>query len=163
MPAVSGVTGQAHDERGEAWETSAMSDFTNKVVLITGGARGQGRAHAIRFAELGADVVVLDRCAPLAAAPYPLATRDDLDETVALVEETGRTCLATVADVRDGAAVDAAVATALERFGRIDVAIANAGISGPTALQDTSHEHWAEVIDTNLTGVFHTSGRWRRR
>lgn len=133
-----------------------MGDFTDQVVFITGGARGQGRAHAVAFAERGADIVLLDLCAQLDAAPYALPTRADLDETVALVEKTGRACLATVADVRDGAAVDAVVADAVERFGRIDVAIANAGISGNSSLQDTSHQAWAEVVDTNLTGVFNT-------
>jgi SDR family mycofactocin-dependent oxidoreductase len=131
-----------------------MGDFTGQVVFITGAARGQGRSHAITFAELGADIVICDLCADLDAAPYPMATRADLDETVALVEKTGRSCFADVVDVRDAAALDVFVARAVERFGRIDVLIANAGLSGNTSLQDTSPTAWAEVLDTNLTGVF---------
>ena len=131
-----------------------MGDFTGQVVFITGGARGQGRSHAITFAEQGADIVICDMCADLDAAPYPLADRADLDETVALVEKTGRSCFADIVDVRDPDALDAFVAAAVERFGRIDVLIANAGISGNTSLQDTSPTAWSEVVDTNLTGVF---------
>ncbi len=131
-----------------------MGDFSDQVVFITGGARGQGRAHAVAFAERGADVVICDLCDDLDAAPYPLGTRSDLDETVALVEKTGRQCLAEVVDVRDPDALFAFVGRAVERFGRIDVLVANAGVSGNTSLQDTSPAAWSEVLDTNLTGVF---------
>lgn len=133
-----------------------MGDFSDQVVFISGGARGQGRSHAVAFAERGADVVICDLCEDVDGVPYPLATRDDLDETVALVEKTGRSCLSGVVDVRDGDAVDAFVAGALERFGRIDVHVANAGVCGNTSLQHTSHEAWSNVVDTNLTGVFNT-------
>jgi len=133
-----------------------MADFSDQVVFISGGARGQGRAHAVAFAEQGADIVVCDHCEDNPAAPYSMASRDDLDETVALVEKTGRSCIAAVADVRDPAAVDALVADALDRFGRIDVHVANAGVCGNTSLQHTSNEAWSQVIDVNLTGVFNT-------
>jgi len=133
-----------------------MDDFTNRVVLVTGGARGQGRSHAVAFAERGADVVICDRCEDSAAVAYPLATEDDLAETVRLVEATGRRCLAARANTADRGALEDLVAQAERQFGKIDVAVANAGISAGAPINDLPSSQWDEVIGTNLTGVFHT-------
>lgn len=133
-----------------------MADFTGKVAFITGGARGQGRSHALAFAEGGADIVICDRCETPEVMGYPLATEDDLAETKRLVEATGRTCLSEVLDCADRSAMDALVARAEAELGRIDIAVANAGISMPGQIQDISQAAWDEAISTNLTGVFNT-------
>ena len=96
--------------------------LAGRVALVTGGARGQGRAHALRLAEDGADIVVLDRCAPIDGVSYPLPTPADLDETVKLVEELDRRIVAVQADVRDLAALGEVVDTALDQFGRESMA-----------------------------------------
>src|SRR6185436_5452060 len=100
--------------------------MSDRVVFITGGARGQGRAHALAFAAEGAKVAVCDLAAPSDTAPYDLATPDDLAETVQMVEDKGGTCLAITADVRDTAEIEGATRQVLDRFGQIDVCIANA-------------------------------------
>lgn len=127
-----------------------------RVALVTGGARGMGRSHALALAEAGADVVVVDACAPMASAAYPMATTADLDEAVALVEGTGRRCTAHVADVRDFAAVEAVVAATVEVHGRLDIAIANAGVSRMGTIDTEDPELFQEVVDVNLVGTFHT-------
>src|SRR5216110_1794700 len=100
-----------------------------KVALVTGAARGQGRAHAVRLAEEGADVVVTDVCHDIGTAiPYPLATKDQLEETAELVRKTGRRCVARQADVRAIADVRAAVDAAHAELGRLDIVVANAGV-----------------------------------
>jgi SDR family mycofactocin-dependent oxidoreductase len=130
--------------------------LAGRVALVTGGARGQGRAHALRLAEDGADIVVLDRCAPIDGVSYPLPTPADLDETVKLVEELDRRIVAVQADVRDLAALGEVVDTALDQFGRIDIVVANAGIAGlGTALELSEHD-WQVMLDVNLTGVWKT-------
>ena len=134
-----------------------MGRFDGKVVFITGAARGQGRAHAQRFAAEGADVIAVDVCAPvLPDVGYEAATEEDLHETVRLVEKEGRGCVARVADVRDQGALDAAVAEGVERFGRLDVAVANAGVASYHLVCDVPEEHWATVLDVNLTGAWRT-------
>lgn len=127
-----------------------------QVVLVTGGARGQGRSHAVAAAREGADVVLLDRCTDEALISYPLATEEDLAETEKRVRGQGREALALVGDVRDATFLDSAVATALDRFGRIDVALANAGVHGGGSIQDADRAVWDEVLAANLTGVFQT-------
>lgn len=133
-----------------------MSDFAGRTALITGGARGQGRAHAVAFAERGADVVIVDRCTDSAAVPYPLATEADLAQTAELVAATGRRCLALRADVGDRDEMKRVVADAVGAFGGIDIAVANAGVSVTAPLTELVGEKWDEVIASNLTGVFHT-------
>lgn len=133
-----------------------MDDFTDRVALVTGGARGQGRAHAVAFAEHGADVVICDRCADSDAVAYPLATEEDLDETARMVEATGRRCLAMRADAADRAAMEDLVAQAEARFGRVDIAVANAGVSAAAPVQNMPETLWNEVIASNLTGVLNT-------
>jgi NAD(P)-dependent dehydrogenase (short-subunit alcohol dehydrogenase family) len=126
-----------------------------QVAIVTGGARGQGRAFAVALAVLGARVVVCDGPAPMPSVQYPLGTAEDLDETVSLISRAGSTGLAVRADVRDAAAVAAVAAVAIAGFGRIDVLVANAGIVSTGRLWELSDEAWAEMIGTNLTGVFH--------
>ncbi|OLL73220.1 3-oxoacyl-[acyl-carrier protein] reductase [Pseudonocardia sp. Ae168_Ps1] len=133
-----------------------MGTLDGTVALVTGGARGQGRAHATTLAREGADVVVCDLAAPVDGVDYPPATPEDLDETVRLVEATGRSCLGLVADVRDLAAVEKVVDAAVERFGRIDVAVANAGIATGGPVATMTDRQWRTMIDVNLTGVFTT-------
>lgn len=132
-----------------------MGKFDGKVVLITGGARGQGRAHALRFAEEGADVAFCDVAAQLDTVPYPMSTPDDLAETVRLVEDLDRRCVGATADVRDAGQVEAFAAQARTELGRIDFLLANAGIFSFSTVTGMDERTWQEMIDTNLTGVFH--------
>jgi len=137
-----------------------MGSLDGKVAFITGVARGQGRSHALRLAGEGADIIGIDICTDIPANGYPMASRDELNETIALVEAAGATMLGTVADVRDFQAVRAAVDDGVARFGRLDIVCANAGIA-PTAFRETSIEEdlamWSAAIDVNLVGSFHTA------
>ncbi|MDD7941352.1 mycofactocin-coupled SDR family oxidoreductase [Actinomycetospora lutea] len=130
-----------------------------KVVLVTGAARGQGRAHAVRLAQEGADVVAVDLCDGIdtVVGKYPPATREDLDETVALVEKLDRRIVARVADVRDQAALDGAVADGVAELGRLDGVVANAGIASYGRAWELDETTWQDMIDVNLTGVWHTA------
>jgi SDR family mycofactocin-dependent oxidoreductase len=131
------------------------SPLEGQVAIVTGGGRGQGRAHAVALAGAGADVVVCDGPAPMASVPYPLASAEDLAETVAAVEAVGGKALAVTADVRRPADVERVVADAIAHFGRIDILVANAGIVSQGRLEDLSDDAWQEVVDTNLSGVFY--------
>lgn len=134
-----------------------MAALQGRVAFVTGAARGQGRAYAVRLAREGADVVVSDICAAASESiPYPAATPEDLAETVRLVEAEGRTALSRVLDIRDDAAVRALVADTVERFGRLDVLVANAGVLSWGRLWELSDDQWNAVIDTNLTGTWRT-------
>jgi (+)-trans-carveol dehydrogenase len=133
-----------------------LIDLSGQVAVVTGAARGQGRAHARRLAAAGADVVVMDIADQIPAVPYPMSTPEDLAETVRLVEETGRRCLSLQVDVRDAAAVEQAFDTVLEELGRLDVVVANAGIVLMSEPWSTTDEQWAAVMDVNVNGVFHT-------
>jgi SDR family mycofactocin-dependent oxidoreductase len=106
-----------------------MGRVQDKVVFITGAARGQGRAHAVRLAEEGAHIIAVDICAQIDSVGYPLASRDDLDETVSLVEKLDRRIVAVTADVRDRTALQAAVAEGVASLGRLDAVVAQAGIA----------------------------------
>ncbi|MHA6781490.1 mycofactocin-coupled SDR family oxidoreductase [Pseudonocardia saturnea] len=130
--------------------------LAGKVALITGAARGQGRSHAVRLAEEGADVVLVDLCAPIDSAPYPMADPADLEQTVKLVGALDRRALAVRADVRDLPALQTAVDDALTAFGRLDVVVANAGIAGYAPALEMDESTWQEMIDINLTGVWKT-------
>lgn len=128
-----------------------------KVALITGAARGQGREHAIRLAEEGADIVAVDVCADIDGVAYPGATDGDLADTADLVEKSGRRVVTAKADVRDLEALRTAVAQGVDALGPLDIVVANAGISGvpaPAAMIEESA--WQTMIDINLTGVWHT-------
>ncbi len=134
-----------------------MAALQGRVAFVTGAARGQGRAYAVRLAREGADVVVSDICAPVSdTVPYRAATPEDLAETVRLVEAEGRTALSRVLDIRDDAGVKALVADTMAQFGRLDVLIANAGVLSWGRLWELSDEQWNAVIDTNLTGTWRT-------
>ncbi len=133
-----------------------MGRLDGKVVFVTGAARGQGRAICARMAVEGADVVAVDSLSDVATVQYPMATAGDLAETVALVEKAGRRIVARQADVRDFAGLQAVVDEGLHTFGHLDVVCANAGIAsfGPT--WELSEQSWQDMIDINLTGVWHT-------
>jgi SDR family mycofactocin-dependent oxidoreductase len=131
-----------------------MSLLDGRVVFVTGAGRGQGRAHALISAQQGADVVVFDTDRTIGTAPYELATRADLDETVRLVEETGRRAIGVVGDVRSQADLDGAVKQALDAFGKVDALVANAGFVSMTSLFDMTDDHWQDMLDVNLTGVW---------
>jgi SDR family mycofactocin-dependent oxidoreductase len=127
-----------------------------KVAFITGAARGQGRSHAIRLAEEGADIIAVDICRDYATVSYPMATEADLAETVTAVQSLGRRIVAAQADVRDLAALKAAVDDGVAQLGRLDVACANAGICTAQAWDEVTPEVWQDTLDTNLTGVWNT-------
>jgi (+)-trans-carveol dehydrogenase len=127
-----------------------------KVAFITGAARGQGRSHAVRLAEEGADIIGVDICSQVDSVPYPMATPADLAETVRLVEGLGRRMVATEADVRDAAGLSAALASGITELGRLDIVVANAGIWSHARAENMSADMWQDMIDINLTGVFNT-------
>jgi SDR family mycofactocin-dependent oxidoreductase len=127
------------------------------VAFITGAARGQGRAHAIRLAREGADVIALDICAPVSdTITYQPATPEDLAETVRAVEAEGRKILAREIDIRDDAAVRQLVSDGVEQFGRIDILVANAGVLSWGRIWELSDEQWDTVVGVNLTGTWRT-------
>lgn len=128
-----------------------MGQLDGKVAFITGAARGQGRAHAVKLASEGASIIAVDLCDQIASVPYPLATAEDMTATVKLVEDTGARIVAREADVRDRAALKTALREGVDELGRLDIVIANAGIA-PMADDNA----WQDVIDVNLTGVYHT-------
>jgi len=136
--------------------TSTTGRLDEQVAIVTGGGRGQGRAHALALAALGAAVVVCDAPAPMSSVTYALGSSEDLEDTVSAVTSAGGTALAVPCDVRDRADVDRVVERTLERFGRVDIAVANAGIATQGKLWELTDDAWAQMIDTNLTGVFHT-------
>ena len=135
-----------------------MGLLDGKVAFVTGAARGQGRSHAVRLAQEGCDIIAIDACATQQWLTYPLATRDDLAGTVKEVEALDRRIVAAVADVRDLAAVQAAVSSGVAALGgRLDIVCANAAIiSWPKSTWEMDVEQWRELIDVNLTGVFIT-------
>jgi SDR family mycofactocin-dependent oxidoreductase len=130
--------------------------FEGKVAFITGAARGQGRSHAVRFAEEGADIIAFDLCEQMPTVPYPMSSPEDLDETVNLVEKTGRRIVAEQGDVRDFSRLHAAVDSGVAEFGRIDFVLANAGILPATdeAMNDVAC--YVDGIDVLLNGVYYT-------
>ena len=129
-----------------------MGALDGKTAFITGAARGQGRAHAVKLAAEGADIIAIDLCRQIASVPYPMATPDDLATTIKLVEETGARIFATEADVRDRDSLKSALRAGTDALGdRLDIVIANAGIA---PMADAGA--WQDVIDVNLTGVYHT-------
>jgi SDR family mycofactocin-dependent oxidoreductase len=133
-----------------------MGALDGRVALVTGAARGQGRAHAVALAGAGADIVACDVPRPMQTLTYPLGTEADLEETAKLVEAEGRRCLALGFDLRDPGEVDRAVEQTRRELGRLDIAVANAAVVTNASLVDTSDEAWDELVATNLTGVFRT-------
>ncbi|HEU0103698.1 MAG TPA: mycofactocin-coupled SDR family oxidoreductase [Mycobacteriales bacterium] len=127
-----------------------------KVAFITGAARGQGRSHALRLAEEGADIIAVDLCQQVDSVPYAMATPDDLAQTVKEVEALDRRIVATQADVRDYGALKGALDAGVAELGRLDIVCANAGIFSFTT-EELQERMWQDMIDINLTGVWHTT------
>ena len=137
--------------------TVSGGPLEGRVAFITGAARGQGRAHAIRLANDGADIIAIDICRPISdTITYPLATSEELAETVRAVEATGRKVLAREVDIRELAALQQVVADGVEQFGRLDILVANAGVLSWGRMFEMSEEQWDTVIDVNLNGTWRT-------
>lgn len=131
--------------------------LAGRVALVTGAARGQGRAHAVGLAAAGADIIACDICATVSdSITYPPATPDDLAETAAAVHKHGRKVLARQVDTRDDAALRQLVADGVEQFGRLDILVANAAVLSWGRLWELTDEQWNSVIDVNLTGTWRT-------
>jgi (+)-trans-carveol dehydrogenase len=128
-----------------------------KVAFITGAARGQGRSHAVRLAQEGADIIAVDICANVDSVQYPMATPEDLAQTVKEVEALDRRIIASVADVRDFAGLKAALDAGVAQLGRLDIVAANAGIASYGPVAEVPESTWKDMIDINLTGAFHTA------
>lgn len=134
-----------------------MERLAGKVAFVSGAARGQGRSHAIRLAEEGADIIAIDSCADVHSAAYPMATQEEFDETVALVEKLDRRIVARTTDVRDSDAVAAALRDGVAELGRVDIVVANAGIVSNAPIVDLQPRMWGDLVDINLTGVYNTA------
>lgn len=127
------------------------------MAFVTGAARGQGRAHAIRLAEAGADIIAIDVCAQVSPTiSYRSASEDDLEETASVVKSLGREVLTRVVDIRDLSAVTEVVTDGVRRFGRLDVVVANAGVFGWGRVWELSETQWDTMIDVNLNGTWRT-------
>jgi SDR family mycofactocin-dependent oxidoreductase len=132
--------------------------MAGKVVFVTGAGRGMGRSHAVRLAREGADVIGMDVCGPIPSATGPVTTPEDLAETVRDVEALDRRMVTFQADVRDEDALTAGLADGVAQLGRLDCAIANAGIGVPPhEVADTPAQEWRDMLEVNLTGVFLTA------
>jgi SDR family mycofactocin-dependent oxidoreductase len=137
-----------------------MGRVEGKIALVTGAARGQGRTHAVRLAEEGADVIAVDACAPIETVNYPMPDPAELDETAREIEKTGRKAFTRVVDVRDAEALRAVVADGVAELGGLDIVVANAGILSialdePTDPAERS-KIWQTTVDVNLTGAWNT-------
>jgi (+)-trans-carveol dehydrogenase len=133
-----------------------MGALEGKVALITGAARGQGRSHARTLAAAGADIIAIDICAQVDSVPYPMSTPDDLAERVTEVEALGRRIVAVRADVRDDEAMRKATDFGVAELGRLDIAVANAGIISSDSNRISRTQAFRDVLDVNLTGIFVT-------
>ena len=133
-----------------------VGQFEGRVALITGAARGQGRSHAVRFAEEGADIIAVDICDQIDCVGYPMATREDLDETVNLVEKTGRRIVAGPGDVRDFERLKTIVANGVAELGRVDFVLANAGIAPLVGEQRHDIVAYFDAVNVMLNGVYYT-------
>ncbi|WP_139278906.1 SDR family NAD(P)-dependent oxidoreductase, partial [Rhodococcus globerulus] len=128
-----------------------MGRVEGKVAFITGAARGQGRSHAVRLAEEGADIIAVDLCRNIETNSYPLGTPEDLKETVRLVEAQGRRIVAVEADVREASQLRSALDQGISEFGKLDIVVANAGIA--PMLGGPNMQGWLDVIGVNLMGA----------
>jgi SDR family mycofactocin-dependent oxidoreductase len=133
-----------------------MGQLDGKVAVITGAARGQGRSHALALAREGADIIAVDLCAQADTVPYPMSTPADLAETVAQVEALDRRIIASEVDIRELGALTAAVDAGVAELGRLDIVLANAGISTPSPTLEMDEAVWDETIEINLTGQWKT-------
>ena len=137
--------------------TATGGPLEGRVAFITGAARGQGRAHAVRLASEGADIIAIDICEPISdTITYPLGSSEELADTVRAVEATGRKVLSREVDIRDLAALQQVVADGVEQFGRLDIVVANAGVLSWGRIWEMSEEQWDTVIDVNLNGTWRT-------
>jgi (+)-trans-carveol dehydrogenase len=127
-----------------------------KVAFITGAARGQGRSHAVRLAQEGADIIAVDLCDQVDSVPYQMATPEDLADTVKQVEALDRRIVATQADVRDYGALKSALDEGVAQLGRLDIVCSNAGIASFGPADELDETTWRDMIDINLTGMWHT-------
>jgi len=128
-----------------------MGRVQGKVAFVTGAARGQGRSHAVRLAEEGADIIAVDLCQDIPTIGYPMATPEDLEETGKLVEKTGRSVVTAQADVREAAQLRVALERGIAEFGKVDIVVAQAGIAGMKGQPPL--QAWVDVINTNLIGT----------
>ncbi len=129
----------------------AAGRVKGKVAFVTGAARGQGRSHAVRLAEEGADIIAVDLCRDIDTIGYPMASPEDLDETARLIEKTGQSAVIAQADVRDAAQLQAALDSGLAEFGKLDIVVAQAGVAGMKGQPPL--KAWCDVINTNLIGT----------
>ncbi|GAA3383451.1 mycofactocin-coupled SDR family oxidoreductase [Cryptosporangium minutisporangium] len=134
-----------------------MGRVAGKVALVTGAARGQGRSHAIRLAQEGADIIAVDLCAPVPGVAYEAATPEDLAQTAKEVEALDRRILIRQADTRDRAALTEAIDAGVAEFGKLDIVVANAGICIIAEWDDVTPDVWRDTIDINLTGTWNTA------
>jgi (+)-trans-carveol dehydrogenase len=134
-----------------------MARLEGKVAFVTGAARAQGRSHAVRLAQEGADVIAIDIASQIDTVPYPMATVEDLAETIDEVESLGRRIVADQVDVRDYDALKATLDDGVARLGRLDIVAANAGIVSFSKTEDVPAEMWQDMLAVNLTGVWHTA------
>jgi (+)-trans-carveol dehydrogenase len=149
--------GISSNRREQSKENNVTGRLEGKVAFVTGAARGQGRSHAVRLAQEGADIIAIDLCEDVDSVPFPLATPEDLEQTVKEVEALGRRIVASRADVRDFSAVQEALSRGVDTFGQLDVVCANAGVVSYGMSHEIDAETWRDVIDINLTGVWHTA------
>jgi SDR family mycofactocin-dependent oxidoreductase len=133
-----------------------MGRVEGKVAFITGAARGQGRAHAIRLAEEGADIIAIDVCGEIAPTPYPPSTPEELEETARLVKALGRRIVAREVDVRNSDDLRATCEDGAAELGGLDIVVANAGINNWNRFWEMPDEQWQTLVDVNLTGVWRT-------
>jgi (+)-trans-carveol dehydrogenase len=133
-----------------------MARLEGKVAFITGAARGQGRSHAVRLAEEGADIIAVDIASQIDTVPFAMATPEDLAQTVKEVEALDRRIVASRADVRDYDALKAVLDDGVTRLGRLDIVAANAGIGSFGSAEELTEQVWQDMIDVNLTGAWHT-------
>ena len=152
------TTGAGRDgaATADAGRTTRTGRVAGKVALITGAARGQGRSHAVRLAREGADIIAVDVCSDVAGIAYPLALPDDLEETARLAEEAGARVVIAQVDVRDRDALTHAVGRGVDRLGRLDIAVANAGVCTIQRWDEVDPAVWDTVIGINLTGAWNT-------
>jgi SDR family mycofactocin-dependent oxidoreductase len=128
-----------------------QGQVAGKVAFVTGAARGQGRSHAVRLAEEGADIIAVDLCRDIDTIGYPMATPEDLDETARLIEKTSQRVVIAQADVREAAQLRTALESGLAEFGKLDIVVAQAGVAGMKGAPPL--QAWCDVINTNLIGT----------